>query len=69
MAAIEGDHLGPVLTHNPPGPQRVMDVGRWGGVRRLGGGLGGSGRPPASPPLLPPTLVADYSVCQSPQRP
>lgn len=41
MAAIEGDHLGPVLTHNPPGPQRVMDVGRWGGVRRSGGGLGG----------------------------
>lgn len=34
MAAIERDHLGPVLTHNPPGPPWVMDVGWWqGGVR------------------------------------
>lgn len=29
MAAIEGNHLGPVLTHNPPGPPWVMDAGRW----------------------------------------
>lgn len=58
MAAIEGDHLGPALTHNAPGPPRVMDVGRrWCDAR------GVSGRPGASPHFPPPSvLTPDYSV-------
>lgn len=34
MATIEGNHFGPVLTHNPPGPPWVMDVGWVVGWRR-----------------------------------
>lgn len=61
MAAIERDHLGPVLTHNPPGPPWVMDVGWWqGGVRWWWWScvcLDGPGCPP--PP------VADYALSVS----
>ena len=46
MAAIERNHLGPVLTHNPPGPPWVMDVGWWAGGVGQGGDVNVSG--PAS---------------------
>lgn len=70
MAAIEGNHHGPVLTHNPPGPPWVMDAGWWDvGVRQ--GGICKMCVWMASgfTALLPPIPVADYSVCQSLQLP
>lgn len=71
MGAIELNHFGPVLTHNPPRPSRVMDVGWWqeGGGRQWGRlqvcVWMASGFLLSCPPLLAHNCFADYSVCQS----
>lgn len=71
MAAIEENHLGSLLTHNPPGPPWVMNVGCWDGGARQGGGICKcvSGWPRALPPLSHPSLLLitlSVNLCSCP---
>lgn len=72
MAAIEGNHLGPVLTHNPPGPPWVMDAGWWcGGLRQGGISLCvwmASGVTSVLPPSLPSLslMIPSAKLCSGP---